>query len=151
MAFRPLPARASASLLREQKPLKALFHQAQRLSHLQSLLEAQLEPAARAHCRIASWREGCLLLIITDAQWATRLRYQQRRLQRQLATQSEFANLTKILFKVQPPRGTGRAPARNVLLSNQASQSIKASAEHISNPALRAALERLASHTQDPD
>jgi hypothetical protein len=52
---------------------------------------------------VASWREGSLLLIVTDGHWATRLRYQQKRLQRQLQMFDEFANLTRILFKVQPP------------------------------------------------
>jgi hypothetical protein len=44
-----------------------------------------------------------LLLVVTDGHWATRLRYQQKRLQRQLQLFEEFANLTRILFKVQPP------------------------------------------------
>ena len=35
MTFRPLPARAPAALLREAKPLKALFNQAQRIDRLQ--------------------------------------------------------------------------------------------------------------------
>src|SRR5574343_853391 len=102
MSFRPLPAQAPATLLREAKPLKALFNEAQRLAHLQRLVESQLQPAAREHCHVASWRGGCLLLIVTDGHWATRLRYQQRRLQRQLQALEEFATLTKILFKVQP-------------------------------------------------
>ena len=46
MAFRPLTARAPAVLLREAKPLKAIFGHAQRLGHLQRLLESQLQPAA---------------------------------------------------------------------------------------------------------
>jgi hypothetical protein len=71
--------------------------------HLQRLLESQLQPAAREHCHVASWREGSLLLIVTDGHWATRLRYQQKRLQRQLQAFDEFASLTRILFKVQPP------------------------------------------------
>jgi hypothetical protein len=41
---------------------------------LQRLLESQLQPAAREHCHVASWREGHLLLIVTDGHWATRLR-----------------------------------------------------------------------------
>ena len=103
MAFRPLTARAPAVLLREAKPLKAILGHAQRLAHLQRLLESQLQPAAREHCHVASWREGSLLLIVTDGHWATRLRYQQKRLQRQLLEFNEFSNLTRILFKVQPP------------------------------------------------
>lgn len=101
MALRPLTARPPLVLLREAKPLRALFGEAQRLDRLQQIVESQLQPAARPHCRVASWREGCLLLIITDGHWATRLRYQQRRLQRQLETHEAFAGLQRILFRVQ--------------------------------------------------
>jgi hypothetical protein len=55
MAFRPLTARAPAVLLREAKPLKAILGHAQRLGHLQRLLESQLQPAARD---IVMWRRG---------------------------------------------------------------------------------------------
>ncbi|MGQ7959380.1 DUF721 domain-containing protein [Pseudomonas sp. SP16.1] len=149
MTFRPLPAQAPATLLREAKPLKALFGQTQRLTHLQRLVESQLQPAAREHCHVASWRDGCLLLIVTDGHWATRLRYQQRRLLRQLQALEEFATLTKILFKVQPQGGPSRAADRTIHLSERAAQSIQAGAEGIRDPRLRAALERLASHTKD--
>lgn len=152
MSFRPLPARAPAVLLREAKPLKALFLQAARLSRLQALLESQLEPAARDHCKVASWRGGSLVLVITDGHWATRLRYQQKRLQRQLLSFEEFANLTKILFKVQPPNTPRRGTGRTLKLSEEAAEGIRASAEDIADPRLRAALERLASHTgRTPD
>lgn len=146
MSFRPLPARASAMLLREAKPLKALFGEAQRLAQLQLQLESQLQPAAREHCRVAAWREGCLLLIVTDGQWATRLRYQQKRLERQLQALETFATLTKIRFKVQPPTTPpqSRPPVRQ--LSQQVADGLQANAEGIRDPLLRAALERLASH-----
>ncbi|TBU96624.1 DciA family protein [Phytopseudomonas dryadis] len=146
MSFRPLPAKAPAALLREAKPLKALFNQAQRLEHLQRLLESQLQPAAREHCHVASWREGCLLLVVTDGHWATRLRYQQRRLLRQLQTLEAFATLAKILFKVQPPTVERREAGHPVVLSERAAESIQATADGVRDPKLRAALERLASH-----
>lgn len=148
MTFRPLPAQAPATLLREAKPLKALFDEAQRLDRLQRLVESQLQPAAREHCHVASWRNGCLLLIVTDGHWATRLRYQQRRLLRQLQMLEGFATLTKILFKVQPRSGASRGAGRTIHLSENAAQGIQASAEGIRDPRLRAALERLASHTR---
>ncbi|MBA1276032.1 DciA family protein [Stutzerimonas azotifigens] len=151
MSFRPLPARASAALLREAKPLRALFGEAQRLAKLQQLLESQLQPAAREHCRVATWQQGALLLIVTDGHWATRLRYQQRRLLRQLQAFEEFGTLTKIHFKVQPPDVQRRAAGRITTISAGASENIKATAEGISDPRLRAALERLASHTQTPE
>ncbi|MCO8162111.1 DUF721 domain-containing protein [Pseudomonas sp. LJDD11] len=146
MAFRPLDARSPAVLLRDAKPLRAIFRQAERLTHLQRLLESQLQPAAREHCRVASWREGCLLLVVTDGHWATRLRYQQRRLQRQLVMFDEFASLMRIQFKVQPPSPPQGAATHTIDLSISAAENIQATAEGISDPKLRAALERLASH-----
>lgn len=149
MAFRPLTARAPAALLREAKPLKALLGHAQRLGHLQRLLESQLQPAAREHCHVAKWREGQLTLVVTDGHWATRLRYQQKRLQRQLQLFEEFANLTRIQFRVQPPLVQRRASGHSMDLSTDAAQTIQSTADGISDPALRAALERLAAHAKD--
>lgn len=151
MSFRPLPARATAALIREAKPLKALFSQAQRLDRLQALLESQLQPAAREHCHVASWREGCLLLIVTDGHWATRLRYQQKRLQRQLQAFEEFANLNRLLFKVQPSATRERPAVPGRELSSNTVETLQIAAEGIRDPKLRAALERLASHGKPRD
>ena len=146
MVFRPSPARPPAVLLRDARPLKAIFNHAQRLAHLQRLLESQLQPAARAHCHVASWREGTLLLVVTDGHWATRLRYQQKRLQRQLVAFKEFANLTRLQLKVQPATVHRGAVGHSRDLSTAAAESISSTAEGISDPKLRAALERLAAH-----
>ena len=151
MSFRPLPARATAALIREAKPLKALFSEAQRLDRLQALLESQLQPAAREHCHVASWREGCLLLIVTDGHWATRLRYQQKRLQRQLQAFEEFANLNRLLFKVQPSATRERPAVPGRELSSNTVETLQIAAEGIRDPKLRAALERLASHGKPRD
>ena len=146
MAFRPLPARAPAVLLREARPLKALFSQAQRLAQLQRLVESQLQPAAREHCHVASWREGTLLLIVTDGHWATRLRYQQKRLLRQLQMMEAFSSLTRINFRVQPVAGVAPAAGHPMDISTRSAQNIHATAEGITDPKLKAALERLARH-----
>ncbi|MDO7897240.1 DUF721 domain-containing protein [Pseudomonas citrulli] len=148
MAFRPLTAKAPAILLREAKPLKAIFGHARRLGHLQRLLDSQLQPAAREHCHVASWREGSLLLIVTDGHWATRLRYQQKRLLRQLQAFEEFAGLVRIQFKVQPPTVQVGAKGHTLDLSSDAAATIQSTAEGISDPNLRAALERLAAHAR---
>lgn len=150
MAFRPLPAQAMTKLLREAKPLQSLFVQAQRLSRLQELLDAQLQPAARPFCRVASWREGSLLLVVTDGHWATRLRYQQNRLLRQLAAHEEFTGLVRILFKVQPVTQPAR-PVNTNQLTAAASATLQEAADGIcNNPQLKAALERLASRSRKP-
>ncbi|MCF6783897.1 DUF721 domain-containing protein [Stutzerimonas stutzeri] len=148
MSLRPPPARAPAALLREAKPLKALFSEAKRLDRLQRLLESQLQPAAREYCRVASWREGTLLLIVTDGHWATRLRYQERRLQRQLQSMEAFAGLNRILFRVQPPEAPRHRPGPAPELSVQAADNIHQTARGIRDPKLKAALERLAAHAR---
>ncbi|UFH51726.1 DUF721 domain-containing protein [Pseudomonas sp. KNUC1026] len=145
MAFRPHTAREPLVLLREARPLKALFSQTLRITRLQRLLDSQLQPAARAHCRLASWREGTLLLIVTDSHWATRLRYQQKRLQRDLQALPEFAGLSRVLFKVRPPLAHAKVTGAASQLSSNAAESLHETAQGISDPALRAALERLAS------
>ena len=150
MSFRPLPAKAPAALLRDARPLQSLFSEAQRLSQLQQLLESQLEPAARDHCKVAAWREGNLVLIVSDGQWATSLRYREKRLLKQLGELPEFSGLHRISFKVRPPISAPQSTAHQPSLSADAARSIQASAEGISDPQLRAALERLASHAK-PD
>jgi hypothetical protein len=150
MTFRPLPAKAPAALLREARPLQSLFSEAQRLSLLQQLLESQLEPAALDHCKVAAWREGNLVLIVSDGQWATRLRYREKRLLKQLGELAEFSGLRRISFKVRPPVMAPQSSGHQPSLSADAAKSIQASAEGISDPQLRAALERLASHAK-PD
>ncbi|ANY88108.1 MULTISPECIES: DUF721 domain-containing protein [Pseudomonas] len=151
MAYKPSPAQPPAALLRQARPLRLLLNQAERLAHLQRLLESQLQPAARDHCHVASWRDGTLLLVVTDGHWATRLRYQQKRLQRQLQTLEAFGNLQRILFKVQPPLVPAKRDGQAVELSSKAAESIRDSAEGIADPKLRAALERLATHAQGKD
>ena len=60
----------------------------------------------------------------------------------------EFASLTRILFKVQPPTVQQGAAGHTISLSTDAGAAIQATADGISDPNLRAALERLAAHAK---
>lgn len=151
MTFRPSPARQPSALLREVKPLRTLFDRAQSLSRLQILVEAQLQPAARPHCHVATWHNGTLLIIVTDGHWATRLRYQQRRLLTLLQQQEAFAGLTRILFKVQPQGGNSSQSRAPLYLSQESAQSIEQTADAVRDPQLKASLQRLARHTRKPE
>lgn len=146
MGRRPPPAKTADSILRQSATLKALFGAARLLDQLQKEVEAALEPSAREHCRVASWRDGTLLLIASNGHWATRLHYQQRRLQRQLQQSPRFQDLQRILIKVQPQGDAAASTARQVTLSHQAADSLRDAAEGIEDPRLKAALERLARH-----
>jgi hypothetical protein len=146
MSFHPLDARRPGDLIRTNATLKSLFIKAGAVERLQILLDTLLEPAARDHCRVASMREGVLRLIVSDSHWATRMRYQQKRLVRQLQAFNEFATLTKIHCKVQPVLVKKPPPAHNMRKSAVAAETLHDTATQVTNPALRAALERLAQH-----
>lgn len=146
MAFTPLDARQPGDLIRTHSTLKGLFAKARAVERLQILLETVMEPAAREHCRVASLRDGVLRLVVTDSHWATRMRYQQKRLIRQLQAYTEFATLTKIHCKVQPPLVKKAPPVRKMKHSSVAAASLRETAVQIEDPSLKAALERLAKH-----
>ena len=149
MAFTPLDARRPGDLIRNHSTLKGLYAKARAVERLQVLVDTLLEPAARDHCRVASLREGVLRLVVTDSQWATRMRYQQKRLIRQLRDFTEFATLTKIHCKVQPPLVKKAPPVHKMRRSSVAAASLRDTAEQIDDPSLRAALKRLAKHHED--
>ena len=146
MAFHPLDARRPTDLLRTSSTLRALLEKSRQLERLQALFQSRLDPAAREQCRVASFETGVLKLVVTSSQWATRMRYQQKRLIRDLQTFNEFATLTKIHCKVQPPLVKKSPPVRTIRRSKVASHSLKETAEHVCDPALKAALNRLARH-----
>lgn len=148
MRSRTTPAKTPDSLLREHKPLQSLLAAAQRLGHLQALLEQKLEPAAREHCLVASWQDGCLLLIASNGHWATRLHYQQRRLLRALQALPELAGLERIQVKVRPASGHATYQHRQIELSTAAADALNSAAVGIDDPKLRAAMERLARHAK---
>lgn len=146
------PLKPAAQLLRSNQHLQRLFRQAEQLSRLQVLVHGYLSPAARSQARLGSYRDGVLTLVLEDAAWATRLRYQQERLVNQLQQHDEFAGLQRLTLKVRP---AATRPAREEqeerrYLSEQASTQIRQSADDITDPRLRAALERLAGNVRKP-
>ena len=146
MSFHPLDARHPGDLIRTNSTLKGLYAKAGAVERLQVLLDTLLEPAAREHCRVASMRDGTLRLVVTDSHWATRMRYQQKRLVRQLQAFNEFATLTKIHCKVQPVV-VKKPPALDPMRrSAVAAETLLETADQVKDPGLRAALERLARH-----
>ena len=144
MSYRPIKAQKTNSVLQSSTSLQRLVARAQATDQLQNLLNQFLQPAVREHCHLASYQAGTLTLIVTDGHWATRLRYQQKRLLKQLQNLPEFNQVSRIQFKVRPPLQPAKPKARTIELSEQAGQSIQASAEATSDPMLRAALQRLA-------
>jgi len=142
------PIRPLADLLHKKQPLSGLLAKADALLKLEQLLHAQLAPALRDFCKVASFRDGRLLLVVSSGQWATHLRYQERRLCQALQVLPEFAGLSRIVLKVQPPlvQSQGRGSCPNPPAS--AAESLLACADGCSDPALQNALKNLARHAE---
>ncbi|MGI6407395.1 MAG: DUF721 domain-containing protein [Thiopseudomonas sp.] len=145
------PLKPATQILRGSPRLQRLLRQAESLSKLQALLYQHLAPAQREQLQLGGYDEGVLTLILADAAWATRLRYQQGRLLQQLRQHDEFSGLQHIRLKIRP--ASAAPPARHEerrFLSDTASQNIRRSAESIEDPELREALKRLAQNIR-PD
>lgn len=140
----PAKTQSVTGLVQQSDTLQQLFAEARYLSRLQAVLDCHLEAAARPHCKVASLRHGCLVLIFSNANWATRIRYRQQRLLSQLTQYKEYQTLSRITFKILPQSETARPVRTPPQLSQAAASHLRETAETLSDPKLRAALERLA-------
>lgn len=110
------------------------------------------EPLA-SHAHPARYTAGLLFVYVDTAAWASRLRHQLPTLVKSLQTSPAFRGLTDIRFRVSPkdfPRSEPQLPPRPTRLSARAAKVVGDTAATIANPALRAALERLAGCSHEP-
>lgn len=139
--------RHGATILQQQSGLHGLLEHARLVGQLQHVLHACLPAAAAAHCHLADYSQGRLLIIIDNAHWATRMRYQQDQLAQRLRRHNEFADLRQIQFRVRPGAQFAsteqNASKARKQISAKARESIRDCADAISDQALREALLRL--------
>lgn len=147
MSFRPLYAKQSKSLLTSITPIKQLMLKASYLDRLQHCVNLYLSQIMQENCSIASFQDGVLTLLAHNAQWATRLRYQQNKLKQQLQNHREFNGVQKISIKVMPPLPKETKTIQNRTISTKSAKILSETADNIKHPILKEALERLAKHT----
>jgi len=129
-----------------------LLEYAHQLQTLNAHLAACLEREASAHARVAHLGNGRLLLHTDSAAWSTRLRYLVPQLLRCLRQNSALADLQHIEVRVAPSAQPAVPVTRPVVLSADNAAILDSTANSISDPALRAALKRLARHGRnEPD
>ena len=108
-------------------------------------------PPLSAHTRPASYRAGRLVVHADSSLWANRLRHQQKYTMQTLRQHPFLVDLMELAIRVAPLSqarltDSGGPQAR---LSEASTGVIKAVAEDIKDPALKAALERLGASTCD--
>lgn len=136
----------SAEILHQQPALRQVIAHAKQLELLQPILQSCLSAAAASYCHLANYSNGRLVIIVDNAHWLTRLRYQQQQLIDRLRAHSQFAGLQRIQFRVRPTTVAqdGRQPQDRATISSAAKDCINSCAEVIEDEKLRAALLRLA-------
>lgn len=147
MSYKLNQLKHTAAILNKQSVLRDIVQRANSFAVLQRIVHSYLPGAAAEHCQLANYNQGRLVLVIDNAHWATRLRYQQNQLMDKLCQHNEFSDLQRIQFKVRPNTAFNDAiheQKPRLEISAQAGLAIFNCAEAIEDPHLRAALERLA-------
>lgn len=132
----------------KNSPLSKLLNRASKIINHQEAVRAALEPSCRQHCWLANYRNGTLYLQTDSSAWGTRLRMQQRAIIQQLKKNPTFAALHSIKVSIQP-RYTTESTAQSARpISAANAQQLLETAADTEDPALKAALTRLAKNTQ---
>lgn len=116
---------------------------------LESLWCRHIQPPLSAHTRPLRYAHGTLGVQADSPVWASRLRHYEQELLAQLRREPYFKDLRVIRVRVNPSQGApsvGRPnPTRRPnRLSADSARAIRSVADGVTDPTLRAALERLA-------
>lgn len=134
----------TTQIVQSSLKLRQLVQHANQLSHLQTILHQQVSAALQEQILLGDYSNGVLTILVRDAVWLTRLRFQQNALLNNLAAYDEFADLKYIQYKVsQPSRPVSIQRKNTANLSATARSHILQLAETIEDPELSQALTRL--------
>lgn len=139
-------AQPITQLLSKSGDVGLLMRQSSLIDQAQRHIRAHLPEGMREHIFAGGFSDGRLTLISGQASWLTWLRYEQNSLLTLLRQLPGFEGVTGFTLKVRPIRPV-EAPKRYTrTLSDEAGNTLTECAKHTDNPALKNALERLASH-----
>ena len=93
---------------------------------------------------MANYKNHVLILHAETPAWTTRLRFSLPDLRKKLADDNLFENLSEIQVRTEPQPVDRTKPQRRIAISAESAAVVKSLAEGIPDPALQAALLRLA-------
>ena len=130
--------------------LKQLTDKANQLRDLNASLMSCVPPSLAEHVRLATVRDGCLVLQAEGSTWAAQLRFKTPEILEKLRAHPEFREVRSVRIRnVVEPRPKTVAPERRHM-SQAAAAALRQEAQCTPDVKLRAALERLARHGRDP-
>lgn len=129
--------------LLQARAFQRVLEKIQKLVHLNRTLSRVLGPEAGMYCQCMSYAEGVLTVAVTNASFATRLRFAESDLLEAFKLHTEFTGIQRIVYKMQVQKigihsRSLTVPKKKISLSSQ--QHIQQMAQHIKNEALQNAL-----------
>ena len=129
--------------------LKQLTERANRLRDLNQSLMSCVPPSLAPHVRLATVRDGCLVLQAEGSTWAAQLRFKTPEILEKLQAHPEFRDVRSVRVRnVADPRPKTVTPVRRHM-SRAAAATLHREAQCTTDTKIRAALERLARHGSD--
>ena len=127
-----------------RSPLAHLMGRADELLKIEQVILDYLPEDVRPHCRLGTVRGTTLILQTESSVWATRIRFQEPMLLKQLNQDRRFAQLKKIQTQVRPTAKRVKPPQAAKPLSADSAAHVEAMAEGLGDDELGLALRRLA-------
>ncbi len=116
--------------------------------HLQNFLPLDL----KAHCHVGSFNKGCLLIVTSNAEWASQLRYFVPELRDKLRIEAHIYQLTSIKITIALIKSAELTKSKiSPSLSSSARSTIIGSLENCNYLPLKEALLKLASIDIKPE
>jgi hypothetical protein len=137
-----------AKTVGECAPVAALTARARALDALDRKLRQPLPDALRRQCCLAELRAGRLVFLASSSVWAAKLRFYQTALLAEARVVSGL-QVEKFAVKVAPLPPVPPEQIRRRPLSKAAAEHLRAAANSLSDPELRAVYLRLASLAED--
>ena len=98
------------NILENNNPsLGRLLAKCQTIDGLAKLFAAIVDNSFAKHCKLANYRNGELTLVVTNAAWATKVRYAIPELMKTLCVQPEFRDIKKISYDIDRLKMESRA------------------------------------------
>ena len=128
------------------KQLADICQRSVQLEELSNKLAQFLPSELVQQCHVGSYNKGCLILMTTNAVWASQLRYALPELRDKLRTEAKMYQLSSIKVSITTPKTPYEKPAQSKrhLLSEKAKATIISESRHCNYKPLQKALLHLA-------
>jgi len=148
---RPTPQPIAKWLTPAGEQIGTLLSRVRLLRRYTAALRGGLPPSLAAQCQAANLDGTNLVIAVSSSAWAAKLRYQLTAVLGHLKTCDDLPPVDALRIRIQPLRlEPATRPVSRAPLSAETATVIRHVADNTTDPALRAALQRLVRHVVKP-